>query len=68
MPDGTTPEAPVLDLRHIGRLLDKEMPVRVAGWEMSKPGAPDLRRRRFTVPMPNRPPEPGPDDPPQNLR
>jgi hypothetical protein len=68
MPDETRKQEPVLDLRHIGRVLDKEMPVRRAGWEMSKPGSADMRRRRYTVPMPNRKPEPGPDDPPQNVR
>ena len=61
-------QEPVLDLRHIGRVLDKEMPVRQAGWEMSKPGSPDMRRRRFTVPMPHVEPTPGPDNPPQNVR
>ena len=59
---------PVLDVRHIGRLLDKEMPVEKAGMEMSKPGAPDLRRRKHTVRMPHLEPSPGPDDPPQTLR
>ena len=68
MPDETKKPEPVLDLRHIGRVLDKEMPVRQAGWEMSKPGSPDMRRRRFTVQMPNRAPQPGPDDPPQTVR
>jgi hypothetical protein len=31
---------------------------------MSKPGSPDLRRRKFTVPMPGRAPTPGADNPP----
>jgi hypothetical protein len=59
---------PVLDLRHIGRLLDKEMPIERAGMEMSKPGSPDMRRRKHTVPMPDREPSPGPDNPPQTVR
>ena len=59
---------PILDLRHIGRVLDKEMPVERAGMEMSKPGSPDMRRRKYTVQMPNREPTPGPDDPPQTVR
>jgi hypothetical protein len=59
---------PTLDLRHIGRVLDKEMPINQAGMEMSKPGFPDMRRRKYTVPLPGREPTPGPDNPPQNLR
>ncbi len=59
---------PALDLRHIGRVLDKEMPVTSAGWEMSKPGAPDMRRRKRTVPMPGDPTTAGPDNPPQTVR
>ncbi|HYK54535.1 MAG TPA: hypothetical protein VEV38_13510 [Candidatus Eremiobacteraceae bacterium] len=68
MPDEPQKQEPVLDLRHIGRVLDKEMPVRSAGWEMSKPGSADMRRRRFTVKMPHSEPKPGPDNPPQNVR
>ena len=59
---------PVLDLRHIGRLLDKDMQIDRAGMEMSKPGSPDMRRRKHTVPMPDRAPSPGPDNPPQTVR
>jgi hypothetical protein len=68
MPDEPQKQEPVLDLRHIGRVLDKEMPVRQAGWEMSKPGSADMRRRRFTVKMPHAEPNPGPDNPPQTVR
>ena len=68
MPDEPQKQEPILDLRHIGRVLDKEMPVRHAGWEMSKPGSADMRRRRFTVKMPHSEPKPGPDNPPQNVR
>jgi hypothetical protein len=59
---------PALDLRHIGRVLDKEMPINRAGMEMSKPGFPDMRRRKHTVTLPGDKPTPGPDNPPQNLR
>lgn len=58
----------MLDLRHIGRLFDKEMPVGSAGMEMAKPGFPDLRRRKYTVRIPSREPSPGPDNPPQTVR
>jgi len=58
----------VLDLRHIGRVYDKEMAVDSPGMEAAKPGAPDLRRRKFTIPLPDRPPSPGPDNPPQTTR
>jgi len=68
MPDERQKPEPVLDLRHIGRVLDKDMPVRQAGWEMSKPGSADMRRRRFTVPMPHVEQKPGPDNPPQTVR
>jgi hypothetical protein len=68
MPDEQEKPEAALDLRHIGRLLDKEMPVERAGWEMSKPGSPDMRRRKHTVPMPGTPPTPGPDNPPQTVR
>jgi hypothetical protein len=68
MTDESQKPEPVLDLRHIGRVLDKDMPVRQAGWEMSKPGSPDMRRRRYTVPMPHLEPKPGPDNPPQTVR
>lgn len=67
MPDQEE-EQPALDLRHIARVLDKEMPVNRAGWEMSKPGAPDLRRRKHTVPLPGTEDTPGPDNPPQTVR
>jgi len=59
---------PVLDLRHIGRLFDKDMAVAQPGMEMSKPGAPDMRRRKYTVQMPDRTPSAGPDNPPQTVR
>lgn len=68
MAEQTTKPEPVLDLRHIGRLLDKEMPIERAGMEMSKPGSPDMRRRKFTVRMPDSKPTPGADDPPQTVR
>ncbi|MBC5828503.1 MAG: hypothetical protein GIW99_12625 [Candidatus Eremiobacteraeota bacterium] len=55
---------PSLDLRHIGRFYDKEMPIEQACMEMAKPGLPDLRRRKHTVPLPGE----GPDDPPQTAR
>ncbi len=45
-------ETPALDLRHIGRMYDKEMPIEQAGMEMSKPGLPDLRRRKHSVTLP----------------
>jgi hypothetical protein len=41
------------DPRHAGRMYDKEMPINQAGMEMSKPGLPDLRRRRHSVPLPD---------------
>jgi len=41
------------DPRHAGRMNDKEMPIRQAGMEMSKPGAPDLRRCRHSVMLPD---------------
>ena len=56
-----------LDLRHIGRVNDKEMPIEAAGMEMAKPGLPDLRRRKYTVPLPDKEPA-GPIDPPQTPR
>ena len=40
------------DPRHAGRMYDKEMPIHQAGMEMSKPGLPDLRRRKHSVPLP----------------
>jgi hypothetical protein len=40
------------DPRHAGRMNDKEMPIRQAGMEMSKPGLPDLRRRKHSVTLP----------------
>jgi hypothetical protein len=60
--------APVLDLRHVARVRDKEMPIDQPGMEMSKPGAPDLRRRKHTVTLPSQAATPGPDDPPQTVR
>jgi hypothetical protein len=64
-PEKTQPD---LDLRHIGRLQDKEMPVDRPGMEMSKPGSPDMRRRKHTVLLPNRADTAGPDNPPQTTR
>ena len=46
-------EPPTLDLRHIGRMYDKEMPIEQAGMEMSKPGLPDMRRRKHSVTLPD---------------
>lgn len=43
--------SPAVDLRHIGRTLDKEMPIDRPGMEMSKPGFADMRRRKHTVPI-----------------
>lgn len=40
------------DPRHAGRMYDKEMPINQAGMEMSKPGLPDLRRRKHSVSLP----------------
>jgi hypothetical protein len=57
-----------LDLRHIGRVNDKEMAIRDPGMEMSKPGSPDLRRRKFTVPLPGRAQTLGADNPPNTPR
>jgi hypothetical protein len=57
-----------LDLRHIGRVNDKEMAIREPGMEMSKPGSPDLRRRKFTVPLPGRAQTLGADNPPNTPR
>ncbi|MBV8280771.1 MAG: hypothetical protein JO347_01760 [Candidatus Eremiobacteraeota bacterium] len=58
---------PTLDLRHIGRVNDKEMPIEAPGMEMAKPGLPDLRRRKYSVPMPGVD-QPIPFDPPQTER
>ena len=41
------------DPRHAGRMYDKEMPINQAGMEMSKPGLPDLRRGKHSVPLPD---------------
>jgi len=41
------------DPRHAGRTNDKEMPIRQAGMEMSKPGLPDLRKRKHSVTLPD---------------
>jgi hypothetical protein len=46
-------EARDVDLRHAGRFNDKEMPIELAGMEMSKPGLPDLRRRKHSVTLPD---------------
>jgi hypothetical protein len=62
MHEDETPSA--LDLRHIGRMYDKEMPIELAGMEMSKPGLADLRRRKHSVNLPDAPPSPGPENPP----
>lgn len=56
-----------MDLRHVGRVNDKEMPIEAPGMEMAKPGLPDLRRRKYTVPMPGID-QPIPFDPPQTDR
>jgi hypothetical protein len=53
-----------LDLRHIGRVYDKEMPIELAGMEMSKPGLADLRRRKHSVNLPDAPSSAGPENPP----
>ncbi|GEM_PF-1972099 len=55
---------PTLDLRHIGRVYDKEMPIDLAGMEMSKPGLADLRRRKHSVNLPDAPPSEGAENPP----
>jgi len=62
------PSNVTLDLRHIGRVNDKEMAIREPGMEMSKPGSPDLRRRKFTVPLPDRAQTSGADNPPNTPR
>ncbi len=61
MKEERTPDA--LDLRHIGRMYDKEMPIEQAGMELSKPGLPDLRRRKHTVALPD-PEDKQPENPP----
>jgi hypothetical protein len=62
-------EKPIpLDVRHIGRFYDKEMPIEQAGMEMSKPGLPDLRRRKHSVTLPDAPPSVGPENPPPTER
>ncbi len=43
---------PVADPRHAGRMYDKEMPIRQAGMEMSKPGLPDMRKRKHSITLP----------------
>ena len=45
-------EARDVDLRHAGRFYDKEMPIELAGMEMSKPGLADMRRRKHSVTLP----------------
>ena len=57
-----------LDLRHIGRFYDKEMPIQMAGMEMSKPGLPDMRRRKHSVTIPESSETKGADNPPQTQR
>ncbi|MDQ2816775.1 MAG: hypothetical protein M3T49_01015 [Candidatus Eremiobacteraeota bacterium] len=47
-----------LDLRHVGRFYDKEMPIEQAGMEMAKPGLPDLRRRKHSIRLPGDGPDP----------
>ena len=42
-----------VDARHAGRFYDKDMPIEQAGMEMSKPGLPDLRRRKHSVELPD---------------
>ena len=42
-----------VDLRHAGRFYDKEMPIELAGMEMSKPGLADMRRRKHSVTLPD---------------
>jgi len=42
-----------VDLRHAGRFNDKEMPIELAGMEMSKPGLSDMRRRKHSVTLPD---------------
>jgi len=59
---------PVLDLRHVGRVQDKDMPIESPGMEMAKPGTPDLRRRKHSVVLPSTPDTPGPENPPQTVR
>lgn len=57
-----------LDLRHIGRFYDKEMPINMAGMEMAKPGLPDMRRRKHSVSLPSETPGKDPENPPQTDR
>jgi len=57
-----------LDPRHIGRFYDKEMPIDMAGMEMSKPGLPDMRRRKHSVTVPESSVDPAADNPPQTQR
>lgn len=45
-------EARDVDPRHAGRVYDKEMPIRQAGMELAKPGLPDLRRRKYSIALP----------------
>jgi hypothetical protein len=64
--DETTRNA--LDLRHIGRFYDKDMEVDEPGMEMSKPGLPDLRRRRHSVGFAVESQADPPENPPQTQR
>jgi hypothetical protein len=61
-------QLPTLDLRHIGRMNDKEMPIRQAGMELSKPGMPDLRRRKHSVTLPDEEESASADNPPPTER
>lgn len=61
-------QLPALDLRHIGRMNDKDMPIRQAGMELSKPGMPDLRRRKHSVTLPDEEGDASPDNPEQTER
>lgn len=61
-------QLPTLDLRHIGRMNDKEMPIRQAGMELSKPGMPDLRRRKHSITVPEDETDAGAENPPQTER
>jgi hypothetical protein len=68
MSQETTTSNTSLDLRHIGRVNDKDMAIRSPGMEMSKPGSPDMRTRKFTVAMPDREQSKGADNPPPTPR
>lgn len=57
-----------LDVRHIGRFYDKELPIGMAGMEMAKPGLPDLRRRKHSVTVPESASGSSAENPPQTQR